>query len=38
MAEGAGLRPGAGTGEGEIEDQSDRDPVSVEPTSSEGGW
>jgi NADH-quinone oxidoreductase subunit J len=38
MAEGAGLRPGAGTGEGEIEDQSDRDPVSVEPTTSEGGW
>jgi NADH-quinone oxidoreductase subunit J len=39
LAEAAGLRPGAGTGEGEIEDRSEREPVPAEtqPTS-EGGW
>jgi NADH:ubiquinone oxidoreductase subunit 6 (subunit J) len=39
LAEGVGLRPGAGTGEGEVEDQSERERVTAEaqPTS-EGGW
>jgi NADH:ubiquinone oxidoreductase subunit 6 (subunit J) len=38
LAEGAGLRPGAGTGEGEIEDQSVRQPITIEVPPSEGGW
>jgi NADH:ubiquinone oxidoreductase subunit 6 (subunit J) len=39
MAEAAGLRPGAGTGEGEVEDQSEREPVAAETNpTSEGGW
>jgi NADH-quinone oxidoreductase subunit J len=38
LAEAAGLRPGAGTGEGEIEDRSDREAITTEPTTSEGGW
>src|SRR5437588_69181 len=38
LAEAAGLRPGTGTGEGEIEDHADRETVTPEPTTSEGGW
>ncbi|HEY3727355.1 MAG TPA: NADH-quinone oxidoreductase subunit J [Solirubrobacteraceae bacterium] len=39
LAEGAGLRPGAGTGEGEVPDTSEREPVVAETNpTSEGGW
>jgi NADH:ubiquinone oxidoreductase subunit 6 (subunit J) len=38
LAEAAGLRPGAGTGEGDLEDQSDREPVGADPSRSQGGW
>ncbi|HEY2260692.1 MAG TPA: NADH-quinone oxidoreductase subunit J [Solirubrobacteraceae bacterium] len=39
LAEAAGLRPGAGTGEGEVEDQSERETVPAESNpTSEGGW
>jgi hypothetical protein len=38
MAEAAGLRPGAGTGEGELDDQSEREPITVESPPREGGW
>ena len=39
LAEAAGLRPGAGTGEGEVEDRSEREPVPAETNpTSEGGW
>jgi NADH-quinone oxidoreductase subunit J len=38
LAEAAGLRPGTGTGEGEIEEHAERETTITEPTTSEGGW
>jgi NADH:ubiquinone oxidoreductase subunit 6 (subunit J) len=38
LAEAAGLRPGAGTDEGEIADRAEREPVGADPSRSEGGW
>ena len=38
MAEAAGTASGRRHRRGRDEDQSDRDPASVEPTASEGGW